>query len=453
MFSLRSVTSRGRARAPTPPHATPRAQAKLLEQVVQGCRRLLSERGESNSVAIATEVLGHFTQLATEQRFAFFRILDAEFGPDPQRVLAAAQDYARTPAAGQLIALTAAAEPPRQELLRRLNRAPGGTGVILGMRRTLLEGLKSHPGLAAVEADFHHLLSSWFNAGFLQMEQVDWRSSAALLEKIIQHEAVHEIDGWGDLRRRLQPDRRCFAFFHPQLPGEPLIFVEVALVPDMPEAVGPLIDPHSPADTDARRYKVATFYSISNCQPGLKGVSLGNFLIKQVAEHLQREFPQLRTFCTLSPIPGFTDWLLRHAPARLDDPEAEPALKPRLRTRLQEALATVRAHAGDDLCGLTTGDPDAAPEPVREALLTLASFYLARETTTARGNPVARFHLGNGSRLERLNWGGDRSRKGLRQALSLMVNYLYDLRHVEDHHERFVQGEVVASRRILQRLA
>jgi malonyl-CoA decarboxylase len=456
MFSLRSVTARGRTRPPGPPAPSPRAQARLLEQVVQGCRRLLSERGESNSVAIASEVLGYFAQLGTEQRFAFFRLLDREFGPDPQQVLQAAQRYAQEPRAEHLIALTAAAEPPRQELLRRLNRAPGGTAVILGMRRTLLEGLKSHPGLAAVEADFLHLLSSWFNAGFLQMEQVDWRSSAALLEKIIQHEAVHEIDGWGDLRRRLQPDRRCFAFFHPQLPGEPLIFVEVALVPEMPEAVGPLIDPHSPADADERRYKVATFYSISNCQPGLRGVSLGNFLIKRVAEQLQREFPQLRTFCTLSPIPGFADWLQRHAAERIATPpagaDAADTVKPRTRVRLQEALTLLRQTAGGELSALVTADAAATPEPVREALLTLASFYLLRETTTPRGNPVARFHLGNGSRLERLNWGGDTSRKGLRQAHSLMVNYLYDLRHIEDHHERFAQGEVVASRRILQRL-
>ena len=206
--------------------------------------------------------------------------------------------------------LTAVAEPPRQELLRRLNRAPGGTALIVQMRRQLLRMLPQHPHLAAVEADFFHLLSSWFNPGFLEMQQVDWNSPAQLLEQIIQHEAVHAIDGWDDLRRRLQPDRRCFAFFHPQLPAEPLIFVEIALVPEMPAAIAPLIE-KAAQPVEARRYKVATFYSISNCQPGLRGVSLGNFLIKRVAEQLHAEFPSIRTFCTLSPMPGFTRWLER----------------------------------------------------------------------------------------------------------------------------------------------
>lgn len=443
MFLSRSTPARTRSPGPV---RSPRAQARQLQQVVEGCRRLLSERGESNSVAIAQEVLALYASLTAEQRLAFFQVLDREFGPDPQAVLDAAQRYAQEPEATRLMALIQAAEPPRQELLRRLNRASGGTAVIVGMRRTLLELLKNQPGLAAVEADFLHLLSSWFNPGFLQMEQVDWRSPAALLEKIIQHEAVHEIDGWADLRRRLQPDRRCFAFFHPQLPGEPLIFVEVALVSEMPAAVGPLIDVRSEPQTDERQYKVATFYSISNCQPGLKGVSLGNFLIKRVAEHLQREFPQLRTFCTLSPIPGFSAWLHKHAPGLRERED----LTPKLKERVLKALAALVQHGGEPaaLAGL---EPVQAGEPLREAISTLAAFYLAHESVTPRGDPVAKFHLGNGARLERLNWAGDLSRKGLKQSLGLMVNYLYDLRQIEDHHERFVHGEVVASR-ALQRM-
>ena len=218
------------------------SDARRIQRVADSCRRLLSERGEANSVAIASELLRDLLELQPEQCLAFFELLDAQFGPDPAQVLQAAQCYAEAPTAEHLIRLTAAAEPPRQELLRRLNRAPGGTAGIVALRRTLLGWLKKRPELAAVESDFQHLLSSWFNAGFLQMEQVDWRSPAALLERIIEHEAVHAIDGWTDLRRRLQPDRRCFAFFHPQLPGEPLIFVEVALVPLLPAAIGPLID-------------------------------------------------------------------------------------------------------------------------------------------------------------------------------------------------------------------
>jgi malonyl-CoA decarboxylase len=220
-------------------------------------------------------------------------------------VLQAAQAYAQQPNAQHLITLTQVAEPPRQELLRRLNRTPGGTGTLVRMRRALLHRLPRQPELMALEADLLHLFSSWFNPGFLQMRRVDWNSPARLLEKIIHHEAVHEIDGWNDLRRRLQPDRRCFAFFHPQLPDEPLIFVEVALLPDMPSAIAPLIDKAS-TPLLPERSRVAAFYGISNCEPGLRNVSLGNFLIKSVAEQLQRELPRIRTFCTLSTRPVST---------------------------------------------------------------------------------------------------------------------------------------------------
>jgi malonyl-CoA decarboxylase len=254
-------------------------------------------------------------------------------------VLAAARAYAEAPSAEALIRLTRLAEPPRQELFRRLNGAPGGTAAIVRLRHALLERLPRQPQLSAVEADLLHLLSSWFNPGFLEMRKVDWNSPAQLLEQIIRQEAVHEIDGWDDLRRRLQPDRRCFAFFHPQLPDEPLIFVEVALVPEMAGSIAPLIDKRSPP-LPPEQFKVAVFYSISNCQPGLRGVSLGNFLIKRVAEQLKRELPQLRTFCTLSPIPGLLAWLQQADAAALGDAVAR-------------ALAQLRAACGGDLAALT----------------------------------------------------------------------------------------------------
>ena len=212
------------------------SQDRQLRSLLLDCRRLLSERGEANSVAIARQLVDRFAALPDEQQAGFFDHLSSDFSPDPQAVLSVAQAYADAPTPDNLIRLTRLAEPPRQELLRRINRTPGGTAQIVAMRRKLLARLKAKPELRALESDFLHLLSSWFNPGFLQMEQVDWRSPAALLEQIIRHEAVHEIDGWDDLRRRLQPDRRCFAFFHPQLPNEPLIFVEVALLPEMPAA-------------------------------------------------------------------------------------------------------------------------------------------------------------------------------------------------------------------------
>jgi malonyl-CoA decarboxylase len=246
--------------------------------------------------------------LPDDQRSIFFERLAIDFSPDPKAVLQSAQAYASNPNAANLVRLGQLAEPPRQELLRRINRLPGGTASIVAMRHALLPRLPKQPELQALAADFQHLLSSWFNPGFLELQRVDWNSPAQLLEQIIRHESVHAIDGWDDLRRRLQPDRRCFAFFHPQLPGEPLIFVEVALLPEMPQAIAPLIDKKA-TPLPPSTFKVAAFYSISNCQPGLRGVSLGNFLIKRVAETLAAELPQLRTFCTLSPIPGFAAWV------------------------------------------------------------------------------------------------------------------------------------------------
>ena len=416
---------------------------RALRSLMLDCRRLLSERGEANSVAIARGLVARFSNLPDDQQAGFFERLSRDFSPDPKAVLSVAQAYADEPSADNLIRLTHLAEPPRQELLRRINRTPGGTAHIVAMRRKLLARVKAQPELRALEADFLHLLSSWFNPGFLQMQKVDWGSPAQLLEQIIHHEAVHEIDGWDDLRRRLQPDRRCFAFFHPQLPDEPLIFVEVALLPEMPGAIAPLIDKNSqPLPPD--QFKVAAFYSISNCQPGLKGVSLGNFLIKRVAEQLKRELPQLKTFCTLSPIPGFATWLVRR-----DDLAALPGLKRGEAERLAQARELLDEASGGDLAALATAATlDGLAEAEREALARLCAAYLVHVSTTPGGDAVARFHLDNGARLERLNPSGNLSRKGLKQSFGMMVNYLYDLQKVETSHEKFTQGDVAHSRAV-----
>jgi malonyl-CoA decarboxylase len=413
-----------------------------LDGLMKTCRHLLSARGEANSADLATQAIEHYRRLPDAAHLTFFHQLATGFNPDPTAVLAAAERYAAAPTGDHLVELFSVTEPPRQELLRRLNRAPGGTAAIVQMRRALLRALPHHPELAAAEADMLHLLSSWFNPGFLEMQQVDWASPASLLEKIIHHEAVHAIDGWDDLRRRLQPDRRCFAFFHPQLPGEPLIFVEVALLEEVPPAIGPLIEKKS--DTaPSKRFKVAAFYSISNCQPGLRGVSLGNFLIKRVAERLKSEFPSIKTFCTLSPIPGFVRWLDA-------DPEASGArLKAPMRARWE---------AGRKELGLGSGKmherleqqwhPWRSSEGEQKALLALASIYLREFSATEDGDAVAKFHLNNGARLQRINWGADLSRNGLRQSCGLMVNYLYDLERVEEYHQRFLDGVVVHSQAV-----
>jgi malonyl-CoA decarboxylase len=422
-----------------------KAQALRHDHALRGllmqCRRLLSARGEANGPAIASQIVQRIDALADEHRARFFDHLARDFSPDPKVVLASAQAYASKPGAEQLIRLTQAAEPPRQELFRRLNRAPGGTAAIVRLRRALLERLPRQPQLQALEADLLHLLSSWFNAGFLQMRRVDWNSPAQLLEQIIRHEAVHEIDGWDDLRRRLQPDRRCFAFFHPQLPDEPLIFVEVALLPEMAGAIAPLIDKKS-TPASAESFKTAVFYSISNCQPGLRNVSLGNFLIKRVADELKRELPQLKSFCTLSPIPTLLPWLTKLR--AFDD---MPGIKPQQAEQAAHALNTLRRACSDDLGALSqAGTLHALPTSAHQALWRLAATYLVFASPTPRGDPVARFHLDNGARLERLNANANLSSKGLKQSAGLMVNYLYDLSRIETCHDRFVQGRVVHSR-------
>jgi malonyl-CoA decarboxylase len=422
-----------------PASATPAADTMAdpipLRFALADCRRLLSVRGEANGPLLAREVLLRIGGLSDEQRWRFFDRLASDFSPDPKTVLAAAQAYARAPDAANLVRLTRVAEAPRQELFRRLNGASGGTAAIVHLRRMLLERLPQQPQLQVVEADLLHLLSSWFNPGFLEMRKVDWNSPAQLLEQIIHHEAVHQIDGWDDLRRRLQPDRRCFAFFHPQLPDEPLIFVEVALLPEMAGAIAPLIDKRS-APLPAEQFKVAVFYSISNCQPGLRGVSLGNFLIKRVAEHLKRELPQLKTFCTLSPIPGFLAWLQR----------ADPAV---LGAGAGAALVELRTACGGELGSLANAARLAAlGGHGHHALWRLAAHFLVHVSAQSDGDPVARFHLDNGARLERLNAQANLSATGLRQSAGLMVNYLYDLGKIELHHDRFVQGKVVHSRAI-----
>jgi malonyl-CoA decarboxylase len=420
-----------------------------VAKLVQACRQLLSERGESNSRAIAAAALARWRGLDADGVHRFFRELATGFDPDPGEVL-------RLPEA--LMRLAKAAESPRQELLRRLNRADGGTAGIVGMRARLIERLRQDRSLRAVDADFEHLLASWFNPGFLRLVQVDWSSPAALLERIIQHEAVHEIDGWNDLRRRLEPDRRCFAFFHPMLPDEPLIFVEVALLARMPDAIAPLLARDAPAaPVRPETFRVAAFYSISNCQPGLRGINLGNFLIKQVAEALQRQFPRLHTFCTLSPVPGFAAWLVR-----LDAIDA-PGLRAPRRAALQAALDGLRARHGANLAGLAASVAGAAGERAsaagapaddeadRHALAALCAHYLVHVSATESpsADPVGRFHLNNGARLQQIDPAADLSRKGLRQSFGVMVNYLYDLDEIESNHEMFIRGEVRASRAVL----
>jgi len=370
---------------------------------------LISEKGEATGATMARRAVALYRGLDDAGRLRLFDLLARRFSPDRDAVLAAAHAYHADPSARHLAALQRVAEPSRQEVFRRMNMAPGGTATLVQLRRDLVEAMKAHPELAAVDHDLTHLLGSWFNRGFLELKRIDWSTPASVLEKLIEYEAVHEIRGFPDLKRRLERDRRCFAFFHPALPGEPLIFVEVAFVNELPSAVAPILAIEG-AVGDPRQARCAVFYSITSCQAGLKGISFGNFLIKQVAEDLHAELPNLKLFATLSPVPGLRRW----AQQRLGD--GVPA-------------------SGEPLQGL-------------------AAWYLTREWAEGHAvDPVARFHLGNGARLERINPHADGSPKGEQQSFGIMVNYVYDLAEVERNHEAYVNGHRVVCSGAVEKLA
>ncbi len=415
-------------------------KASALESAQKSAFSLMSERGEANARGAATKLVTHFKSLDKADQLRFFEFLAKQFSPDPSAVLDAAQRYSEKADDDSLIHLFKTVEPPRQELLRRLNRAPDGTQTIVRMRERLLEHARTKSGLWAVDADMQHLLGSWFNPGFLELHEITWSSPAQLLEKIIHHESVHAIDGWDDLRRRLQPDRRCYAFFHPQLPGEPLIFVEVALVGAIAKEVGPLLDKKSEA-LEAKKFKTAIFYSISNCQPGLKGVNLGNFLIKRVAEKILQEIPSVKTFCTLSPVPGFNRWLdalpSTLSAAQLADKKDKIAAATKVLMPEGETWSK-KAAAG--------WQPAAASAEEKAALMRLCFVYLSKQVHSAAGDSVAKFHLANGAELHNINWAADLSKKGIAQSSAIMVNYLYELGDIEANHEKFLKKSVVYSK-------
>ncbi|GAA0566685.1 malonyl-CoA decarboxylase [Craurococcus roseus] len=447
-----SVLERTGLRSGPRPAGAAAAMAELppLERSKRLAEALLSERGEASGAAVARELLAASRELDEAGRTELYRFLAANFQPDAQALRAAAEAWLADPTPENAARLAEAAEPPRQELLRRMNMTAGGTGALVEARREVLDRLREEPALKPLEADLRHLLASWFNRGFLELRRIDWQTPAAVLEKLIRYEAVHEIQGWDDLRRRLAADRRCFGFFHPALPGEPLIFVEVALVEGLASAVQPLLardgDGEHAAARRAARADTAIFYSISNCQEGLRGISFGNFLIKQVVEELKGELPRLQRFATLSPVPGFRRWL----DGRLASPEAaEDLLHGQEMVAVLTAAGNGAADAAAAFAALLRGDrwwedPDRA-EALRAPLTRLCAEYLTA-SNGGRGprDPVARFHLGNGARLERVNWLGNTAPRGMRESYGLMVNYLYDLASIEANHEAFVRNGAVA---------
>jgi len=424
------------------------AETKELRQVFRDC--LAETGGEASARGRVQWLASTYRGLTDAGRTRFLQILADEFGPDERAVALAIQDYLHTPPgpdrrhAESRLRLTLGS--PRIRILKQFNLLPDGVKFLVDLRTDVLRYVGDVPELDVIDEELYSLLGSWFDVGNLELTRISWASPAALLEKLIAYEAVHEIRGWGDLRNRLDSDRRCYAFFHPRMPGEPLIFVEIALTRDMAVNVQALLDESAPI-LEPGTAQAAVFYSISNTQAGLRGVSFGGFLIKRVVEQLLLEFPKLKTFATLSPVPGFRRWLEGEIKAR----------RPGLLAKTDEdrlcrvAITTDPYEALGDLAkrGLTE-DPEAAVtlEPI---LLHLCARYLA-ETKEGEGagtppvDPVARFHLGNGARLERINWLSDTSPRGTKQSCGIMVNYLYKLDEIEDNHEAYArEARVVVS--------
>lgn len=413
--------------------------SRTLRKLVSLCRGLLSDGdGISNSVR-ATDAIRLYETLDQAGRVLFFDLLIRDFSPSPDDVGRAADEYRQNPSPETLRHLQHVVEPPRQELFRRLNMASGGTRALVRMRAEALNELESNPQLKPIAADLGHLLASWFNSGFLTMERIDWNSPAVVLEKLIEYEAVHQIQGWHDLRRRLEADRRCYGFFHSALPNEPLIFIEVALAVGMSDRIQPLIDPDAPV-RDPISADSAIFYSITNCQPGLRGVPLGSSLIKQVVQDLRKNLPRLRTFATLSPIPGFRKWLARE--------RANPE------STLAGILADAETVGALELLEAPRPAESEWPPELKQRLLALCAWYLLNVKRDSEPlDAVARFHLRNGARVERLNWLADPSPSGILQSAGLMANYVYELNDLQRNHELYTRaGEISAAGR-LERLA
>ena len=375
------------------------------------CQALLSSRGDVSGMSLAQLILDRYADLDDDGKLAWFSLLANDMDVPAEAAIAAIKTYQDAPSAKSYEAMTAAVEPARLQLIRRLNQTHDATAKLVAMREDLIRFLPEHPNLGKLNVDFKHLFASWFNRGFLVLRPINWSSPAHILEKIITYESVHEIENWDDLRRRLQPeDRRCFAFFHPAMPDEPLIFVEVALTKGTPNSIQNVLLENRDAMA-AEKADTAAFYSISNCQAGLAGISFGNSLIKTVVQHLLRELPQIRNFVTLSPIPGLVKWLRES-----DNFDAD---------------ATAETH------------------------MQLAAHYLlnAKHHNGQPRDPVARFHLNNGALVGAVHANADKSKNGMAQSCGVMVNYRYDLSRISENHEAFANQQTVIAEKSVKNLA
>lgn len=416
-------------------HLAP-AELKELRMRFAEC---VQERGGVVSTRQRAADIGQiYAGLNEDGRRDYLRLLALEFGPNPEVVAEAVRNWTGGRDASQRvtaeIALREALRSPRSKILTQFNAIPDGVKLLIDMRDDMLRFIKEVPELGVLESELYAILSAWFDVDFLQLQRISWNSPAALLEKLIKYEAVHQIRSWTDLRNRLDTDRRCYGLFHPRMPDEPLIFVEVALTDSLSDNIQVLLD-ESLAPLDPAQATTAIFYSISNTQPGLRGLNFGNFLIKRVVDDLSRDFPRLKTFSTLSPVPGFMSWLKRQ------DSDL---------SRLTKAHTLFRENAFELLRSGKWREDAGISDTIRPILAEACARYLTQEKSgTLPKDAVARFHLVNGARIERINWLADASEKGIEQSAGMMVNYLYRKGDLESNHEKLMlKGEIAMSRAI-----
>ena len=399
---------------------------KDLTSALQLCNDLISFKGIASGIAIAREITEIYSVFDTDQKLSFFKEINKQFSPNNNEVEKKIAQYLKEKNEQSLNALGSAVEGNRQELIRRLNMAPNGTPFLVSMREDLIKFLPINPELKNLDEDIRHLFKSWFNPGFLRLEKITWDSKAAVLEKIMKYEKVHKIKDMNDLKRRLQQeDRRFFAYFHPVLKDEPLIFVEVAFTKGVGHSIQEIIKPKT---DEKSNYDTATFYSINNCQNGLMRVTLGNFLIKRVVFEIQEENPKIKNFGTLSPLPGFADWFLSLSSEKLKDILKDYEIS---------KLDFLRSPS------LKIGEPKILEE--KAAIKKLVAHYLLNEKINNKPlNPVSRFHLGNGASISNIILNGNITDYGYKESFGIMVNYSYQLDKLEKIHEDFITKGIIS---------
>lgn len=404
-----------------------RLRGTPLQKMSNLCKDLVSHKGAASGMALARAVVSRYQSLNDQEKLSFFQLLLKDYGPDMKSIKKVANEFTINPDENSVDTLRKSLKSKRLELFSRMNMAPDGTEAIVDLRKDLLQFIKNNPGLKAIDNDLKSLLKSWFNPGFLVLRRIDWETEASILEKIIRYETVHNIENWDDLKQRLVENRRCFAFFHPALEDDPLIFVEVALTKGIAGSMQAIFEQGTKDNT---KYDSAIFYSINNCQRGLRGIPLGNFLIKRVVAEIAQEIPSINKYSSLSPVTGFSKWLIKQT-------NLEKTQNPEIDKMMLMLLNKENWHKDTR-----------AISKLKKRLLKACAHYLINEKKKGKPiNSVARFHFGNGAELYRINWMGNTSAHGLEDSFGIMVNYRYDPRHIESNHENYVRyGELSVSK-------